>query len=250
MTTPASSLGKSTIVAPAGTPVAPRGWTIGRIVALVVGTILVLFSVASLAVGGIALGVDRTQRDSAGFLNSSSETLATPTYALVTKAGDINVSGPSWLYSQSVLGKVRVRATSTASSTPIFIGIGATSDVNRYLGSVERAAVTDITNSKATYRTYQGGSPATKPDGQPFWSASSSGTGERTLIWPVKAGSWTLVVMNANARAGVSVRGNVGATVPVLKWIGIGPLAFGVILLLGGSMLVIGAIRRSTRSPG
>ena len=75
--------------------------------------------------------------------------------------------------------------------------------------------------------------------------ASDSGAGPRTVKWDPTGGSWSVVVMNVDGQPGVDVRADLGATLLPLVWISVGLLVFGLVLLAGGSLLVVGAIRRA-----
>ena len=56
-----------------------------------------------------------------------------------------------------------------------------------------------------------------------------------------------VVAMNADASPGVDVRANVGATVPALRWIAIGLLIGGAVLLIVGVVLIAVPVSRATR---
>jgi hypothetical protein len=49
--------------------------------------------------------------------------------------------------------------------------------------------------------------------------------------------------MNADARPGIDVRADLGARMPVVLWIAIGLLVAGAIFLVGGGLLIAGAVR-------
>lgn len=49
--------------------------------------------------------------------------------------------------------------------------------------------------------------------------------------------------MNADARSGIDVRADLRARIPSVLWIAIGLLAAGAVFLIGGGLLVAGAIR-------
>ena len=53
-------------------------------------------------------------------------------------------------------------------------------------------------------------------------------------MWDPKKGSWTVVVMNADARPGIDVGADLGARMPAVPWIAIGLLASGAVFLAGG----------------
>ncbi len=70
-----------------------------------------------------------------------------------------------------------------------------------------------------------------------IWVAQESGTGRLSLEWPVKDGSWTVVVMNSDGSADVAASVDMGAPAPVLNVVGICLLIAGGVLLLSGALL-------------
>ena len=215
-------------------------WTAGRIAAVAIGSLLVLIALTLLGAGGTALWADRTQRD-AGYATTDVHEFSTEGSALATKPTDLGSSGVGWLYAPGVLGKVRIRVTPTSSSPMLFVGIGRSSDVDRYLSGVPHTVISDFRTEKM--ETIEGRASASAPGRESFWVASDSGAGARTLTWDPKDGSWTVVVMNADARPGIAVSADLGAKVPALPWIGLGFLVAGAIFLAGGVLLVVGAFR-------
>lgn len=216
------------------------GWSAGRIAALVVGSLVVLLSLALLGAGGTGLWADRTQRE-AGYVTTGTHEFSTSGSALVTESTHLGSPGVGWIYSPNVLGTVRIRVAPVDSASPLFAGIGRSADVDRYLAGVDRTVISDFFGNKT--ESVAGGVPRSAPGEQHFWVASSTGPGARTLKWDPHGGSWTVVVMNASGQAGVGVRADLGARMPDVLWIAIGLLAAGVVLLAGGGMLVVGAIR-------
>jgi hypothetical protein len=215
-------------------------WSAGRIVALVVGSLLVLLSLALLGAGGTGVWADLTQRD-AGYVTTGAHEFSTSGSALATESTHLGSPGVGWLYSPGVLGTVRIRVTPLDSSSPLFAGIGRSADVDRYLAGVNRTVISDFFGDKV--ESVAGGAPRSAPGKQRFWVASSAGPGARTLKWDPHAGSWMVVVMNASGRGGVGVRADLGARMPDVLWIAIGLLIAGVVFLAGGGMLAVGAIR-------
>jgi hypothetical protein len=229
-------------------PSAPsKGWTGGRITSLVIGSILILGSLGSLAGGIAALIFDRTQRDAAGFVTVGPERVTTSAFALTTEGSDFIVPEPGWRAARAIVGTVRIRITPAGSSEAVFVGIAEAADVQAYLGTVERATPIDLGGTN-TYRTFAGVAPDGVPAAQQIWATSASGTGPQTVEWEVQPGSWVAVVMNQNATAGVDVRADVGARVPALAWIAAGLLACGAVALALGIVLVNIPIRKSNKS--
>lgn len=216
------------------------GWTAGRIAALVSGLLLVLVSLALVGAGGTGIWADATQRD-AGYVTTDTHTFSTSGSALATESTHLGSPGVGWLYSPALLGKIRIRVTPLSTGQPLFVGIGRSSDVDRYLAGVNRTLISDFLGNKA--QAVDGGRPRSAPGAQHFWVASSTGSGPRTLKWDPHGGSWTVVAMNADGRAGVGVQADLGARMPAVLWIAIGLLIGGAVFLIGGGMLVTGAIR-------
>jgi hypothetical protein len=221
-------------------PVTTR-WTSGRIAALVIGTVLVLVSLALLGGGGTGLWADLTQRN-AGYVTTGAHTFSASGSALATEPIQLGSAGVGWLYSPGVLGKVRIRVTPASPSSGLFVGIGPTAAVDRYLAGVNRTVISDFFGDKM--QQVAGGRPGSAPGAQRFWVASATGHGARTLLWEPAKGSWTVVVMNANGQRGLDVAADLGARMPAVLWIAVGLLAAGAIFMAGGVLLIVGAIRR------
>jgi Domain of unknown function (DUF4389) len=225
---------------------ARRKWTAGRIVLLVVGSVAALIATGLLASGIAVVVVDQTQRDSAGFLVSPNRNFATPSYAVVSRKLYAGVDGPQWVY-DNLLGTIVLKSES---SRPVFLGIAQASDVDRYLGSVRRATVTDLSAHSNEYVVVGSGAPKAPPGEQSFWAAKATGSGKQSLRWDVQDGTWRVVVMNANASRGVEADLRVGAELPNLVWFGIALIVIGgVILAVGVFLIYLGARERSVPQP-
>jgi hypothetical protein len=219
----------------------PADWTASRVAALVIGALLVLISLAFLGGGGTALWADRTQRD-AGYVTTDVHEFSTSGSALATVRTDLGSAGIGWLYAPDLLDRVRIRVTPVSSGAPLFVGIGPSVEVDRYLAGVGRTVISDFWTDKVEVEG--GGTPASAPETQGFWVASSTGAGTRTLNWEPTDGSWTVVVMNADGGPEIAVKADLGARMPALPWIAVGTLAAGIVFAAGGALLVAGAIRR------
>src|SRR4051794_21234677 len=99
-------------------PKGPR-WTAGRIALMVVGSLLGLVGLAAAVGGGFGLWAT-TQRDSDGYLMTSSERFATGGYALASTSLEVSTDVPSFLYGEGWLGTVRVRGHSAGPGRPLF----------------------------------------------------------------------------------------------------------------------------------
>lgn len=217
------------------------GRTAGRIVALVIGALLALVSVVFLGGGGTLLWADRTQRD-AGYATTDVHRFATGGSALATEPTTLGSAGNGWLYAPALLDKVRIRVTGTNPGAALFVGIGPSAEVDRYLAGVDHTVISDFRTDKVA--VVRGGAAASAPGTQDFWVASATGTGVRTLTWDSADGSWTVVVMNADGRPGIDVRADLGARVPALPWIAVGLLAVGAVFAAGAALLMAGTVHR------
>ena len=227
-----------------------RRWTGGQIAIIVIATLLGLIGLAMAVGGGFGIWLT-TQRDSDGYVMTSSERFATGSYALATRSLEVSTDVPSFLYGESWLGTVRVKGESANPGRPIFIGIGRRSDVQAYLARVAHADVVDIQSNpfKASYRPQPGGAPGVPPVQARFWVAKVSGPGTQRLDWKVKSGTWSVVVMRPDGSRGVVADVGVGAKVPALIWVSLGLLLFGLLLLAGAGALIYFKARGPRGSP-
>ena len=233
---------------PAWTPPPPPArWGPGRVIALVVGILLLLPGIGLTVAGGLLLWADGPARNDDGFLYSASDSFSTSGYAITSASIDL-ATGANWLPVSSALGTAKVQVTG-AHGGDVFVGIARVADTTDYLGGVDRTIVTDLGSGSAPAIHTGAGEPTTAPGEQTFWAAQASGPGTQTLTWTPSAGSWTLVVMNADGSAGVSVDARVGATAPALGGLAWGVLVVGVVLLLLGVLAIVLAVRRRPAPP-
>lgn len=218
----------------------PRPSSGRRVARLVVGGVVGVFAVVCLVGGGWALWKDRVDRDGSGFVTIGTSDFRTPTYAIV---GDLRGDGPAWLYGSSVIGDERVRATSSATQ-PLFIGIARTSDVSRYLSGAGYATIYNFEVTSNT--THAGGPPGSAPSREAIWAATTEGTGQQTLLWTPRDGDWSIVLMNADASAGVAVHGDASAKIPVLPWVAGGLVVLAVASGLTSAWVLVRELRRTS----
>jgi hypothetical protein len=221
------------------------GWTAGRVVALVLGSIAALFAVA-LLLGGLALILAHAfARDSDGYYTTGSERLATSTYALTAEDIDLG-SRAADVVPKGVLGRIRIRAERPG-GRPVFVGIGPEREVDAYLRGVAHAEVDDLDPPR--YRISRGGAPPRPPLAERFWVASTEGSGRQAVTWEVEGGHWTIVAMNADGAPRVVLEADVGARVGWFLGVGIGLLVVGLLILAGSVVLIVVAARRASRGP-
>ena len=215
-----------------------------RILLLVFGSLLALIGLAVTIAGATALIAYGTDRDDDGYFTTSTERFQTVGRALVSEDVDLGSEGDAaGAVSLGDLADVRVRAES-AGGRAVFVGIGPRSEVAAYLDGVAYAEVTDVDFDpfRATYAVRRGTRTPAPPAQQAFWAARASGPGQQTLDWELEGGTWSLVVMNADAAPVVAADLQLGVKIKVLLQLGIGLLVGGLIALaIGVTMIVFGA---------
>jgi hypothetical protein len=210
----------------------------------VVGALLALVALVLLGAGGTVLWANLAQRD-AGYVTTDVHEFSTAGSALATDPTDLGSSGTGWLYAPALLDKVRIRVTPVTAGSPVFVGIGRSADVDRYLAGVNHTVIADFWTDKV--EAVDGGTSASAPGGQDFWVASATGRGTQTVVWDPTDGSWSVVVMNGDGQPGIDVETDLGARIPALRWIAVGLLLGGAVFAVGGTLLIVGAIRTRAR---
>jgi hypothetical protein len=219
-----------------------------KIVAIVIGVILILISLGFLGAGGFLTWAG-SHADANGFLSLTQNHLSTSGYALVSPGLEVNLGSSGWLPGN---GLVEIRATSSGSA-PIFVGIAPTDQATAYLSGVQYDEVTNLGwfFSSVDLVPHDGGAPPSPPGQQTFWVAKQEGSGTQSVQWNVQSGNWTAVLMNADGSASVSASLSLGARLGFLLPLGIGFLVGGVVLLAAGIVLVVLGARRSRKpEPG
>ncbi|GAA1764807.1 DUF4389 domain-containing protein [Kocuria aegyptia] len=223
---------------------APRRTRPGQWVLLVLGALLTALGLAALVGGLVLAGAAAAQQDGR-FLTAPPDRHQTITYALVGPPAvlDVGGAGLSPVPFLDRLGQVQVRVTAADPQQDIFVGVAETADVERYLEGVAHAELGSATESEDDTRSRVPGERVPdRPGNQTFWTDSDQGPGTRELTLDVRSGSWTLVVMNADATRPVWADLQLGARSELL-----GPLAGGQLvggltgLVVGVPLLLLGA---------
>lgn len=222
----------------------------GRVIAIVVGSLLALPSFA-VFVGGATLAVAHVvERDDDGFFDETLDRLNTATAAITTADEEFSADpGPGWVLDFLDVS-VRFQVGPVDRDGALFVGIGPLSDVDAYLAGVARDEIRDVRwGGEVRYRSVAGDRPAQPPVDQDFWVASASGTGDLLLEWEVQDGDWAAVLMNADGSPGVFADVTVGVRSGALLAIGIGMLAVGALLLALAVAIILAGARRPEREP-
>jgi hypothetical protein len=218
------------------------GWTVGSIIALALGILLLLAS-AGMLIGGVAVSAVDAVSGEDGYVTSDPIPLSTPGHAVATGRLDLEDFGPG-SQPDRLLGEVRLRATSAEADTAVFIGVAPTDQATTYLDGVEHATISEFDDPATEYSEHSGGAPSEPPADSDIWVAHAAGAGTQSLTWGPAEGAWTIVVMNADGSAGIDVSTDVGATFPlkdnVARLLLIGSIPFGLL----GLLLVTAAVWR------
>lgn len=243
---------------PTGVGYAPAGrqdrWTAGRVVAVVIGAVLLFVSTGLFVVGGGLLWADQTQRDD-GYVWSPRTEISTDSYAVTSDDIVLDTGGMEWVVDEFI-GRARLEATALDAGTAVFVGVARAGAAAAYLEGVGHHRAADLGPrwdgghmGPGNMTEVQGGPPSEPPGDVDIWVAQASGTGTQVLDWRPREGDWTVVVMRADGRAGIDVDMRVGATAPGLAWLAGGLLAAGAVLALGGALLVALAVRSAQHGP-
>jgi hypothetical protein len=227
---------------PARAPAPAPGRSAGRIVALVLGIVILLPAAGLLVGGGVLLWADLGYRTD-DFVFTETDGFSTDGYALSSERLDLS-TGADWVPFSAAVGTARAEVTSTDPGADLFIGIAPVAAGAAYLDGVERGVINDLGTGANGEVLVPGGPPSGTPGEQDFWAARASGPGTQRLDWKPAEGDWVFVVMNADGSAGVAVDARIGATVPALGGLAWGMLGVGLLLLVIGVLLVALAIRR------
>ncbi|HEX2851104.1 MAG TPA: DUF4389 domain-containing protein [Acidimicrobiales bacterium] len=217
---------------------------------IIAGALAVLIGFSVAAAGGVLAWAYGTQRDAAGYFTTGSHVLRTNTYAITSEHIDLgsNPGDVDWALGGA---KVRLRVENASGEVPVFVGVARQADVTRYLSGVAHDEVVNITGSpfRAQYRTTGGGAAPATPGEQGFWVARASGSGAQTLTWTAETGRWSVVIMNADASPVVAASTSVGAQAGFVAPLAGGLLAFGLLALLAGTLMLIFGARGVAAPP-
>ncbi|HUP76645.1 MAG TPA: DUF4389 domain-containing protein [Acidimicrobiales bacterium] len=236
---------------------APHGqsnWTAGRVVMVVIASIVALLGLAMLAAGGALTWAATTHRDDAGFFHTDSKRFSSASYAITSDEVDFgtDVRPGRDGFEPGDLVRVRLRASSSDSTRPVFLGIARTADVDGYLSGVAHDVIRDVRLRpfEVDYRAVSGTREPTAPQAETFWILSSAGTDTQSIVWEPGDGNWAIVVMNADASRGVVADIDVGVEIRHL-WLIVGiVLVLGIVLLGTGIAVIITVAHRAARDVG
>jgi hypothetical protein len=200
-----------------------------------IAAIATAVSALALAVAGTVSLAANAWRDSSGYFNWPTKTFSSGGYAIAMKTVDIS-HAPQWAFSEVGLDSVRVTAQS---DRPIFIGIARTADLERYLRGTEHDDVSGLSYNpfQVSYQHTSGHAPRRAPADEAFWVKSTRGSGNVSLAWHPRPGSWRAVLMNADGSRGISAQLKLGARTSLLWWLGGALLGVALLSAAGAASL-------------
>jgi hypothetical protein len=224
----------------------------GRMVMLVLGTIAALLGLGLLA-GAAGVGWLNFQQRDEGYFTTQSHRFDAASSAITAAGLDVMVSGrlPDVIPSETA-GSILLRGVAANPGKGIFIGVAPQQEAARYLEGVKRSEIRELNLRpfRVDYTEVPGTRTPARPGAQNFWAASAEGTGTQELKWNVLPGSWTVVVMNADATAPVSVDLQAGVRSDLLWPLFLWLLIAGIVLLvIGVPLIVAGAMGLGRHGP-
>jgi len=235
-----------------------RGISVGKILALIFGGLLLLVSFGIIAGGGAIIWAQNTMMTPEGFMMSGPFRLHTSTWALAVQNIDIGMDPDAmkgiWEPTMADIVTIKLMASSNDPSKDVFIGIASAEDAEAYLNGVSYDEIQKLSWQYSpwqggvptvTYTLHSGSPPTQPPSTVTFWAASAHGSGEQTIEWVPKSGTYWIIVMNADVLKDIDINMQLGAKVPILSGIANGLIVGGIIGLVVGCLIIYyGAVRR------
>jgi hypothetical protein len=207
--TPAGSGGQDGSGGGGRLPGPAGGWTAGRVVTLVIGSVLALVSLGLIGGGGALVWAGQSLRHD-GYVTTRTVTYSTTGYALASE----RVSLGWGLLLTGLVGDVRIRVTAVGPGRPVFVAIGPADRVAAYLAGSAYATVSGT--GAVGLAVHDGTGRPAPPQTAGIWVAQAAGPGTQLLRWTAQDGDWTAVAMNPDGTAGVTVRADAGVSAPGL----------------------------------
>ena len=212
------------------------GWTAGRVIAVVIGSVLALVSLGLLGGGGALLWAGQSPR-AGGYVTTATATYSTGGYALASERVDL---GWGWLLT-GLVGDVRLRVTAISPGRPVFVAIGPADLVAAYLSGSAYATVTGTRTGAVV--SHSGTARPAPPRTAGIWVVQAAGTGTQVLRWTAQAGDWMAVGMNPDGSAGLAVRADAGVSAPALSRLAVEVIIGGIIAGLLSATLITVPVR-------
>ncbi len=213
------------LIPPAPRPVSRRGST----AAMIIGVVVLVAGFLTAVSGGALLALFGAGQT----VSSGQHPISSPTSAVVADLGLINGVDEF----RGIAGSPTLHLLAeNIGQQGVFVGVGPTDEVNRYLAGVATERVDDLNLSPyrlSTTRT-DGSAGAPAPGDQSFWVASSESSNQAELTWTIADGRYEVVVMNEDGSAGILTSAQIGASLPDSTGIWL------TIVIVGGAAMIVG----------
>ena len=209
---------------------------IGKLLAAIFGSLILLTGAVMTTGGAIALAVT----DGNGWVNAPAARIQTDTAAVV--GADIYLDLGDAIDERTYVsfGDIPARIdVDSRNGKDVFVGIGAAEDVAAYVAGTAYARA-DFFEDDLELFTRGGDATLISPASQSFWVASAT---DGSLDWDLESGNWSVVIANADGSSGVDVAVTGSARIPFVEAIGIGLLVFGVMAIVGGAVMLYFGVR-------
>ena len=169
--------------------------------ALIASGVVLTAAGGALAAGGVVLGAFG---GTDGTLSTGTKHHETTANAVVSDEGDLGGS------TNLAFGDPTLKVSVSDSDQPVFVGIGPTEDVDRFLAgaTVQTVSDFDLWPLQLDTETREGNRQPGSPLDETFWVAQSDGATSAAASWKIDDGSYRVVVMNADGSPGVGVDGS------------------------------------------
>ena len=215
-----------------------------RAVLIILSILTFIIAVPALIVGAVFTAIGAGDNPS---LSGRLGEVHSPGYAVVSERVQVD-----WDYPVGTSIDLDGRgAPNFGSDDAVFIGFGATADVDAYLANAPVTLVDDLGDSFLDDRELDVPAASTlgPPGEETFWIEQSTGPGLQEIPLSLASGDYRIVAMNADASAGVDLEVHGSVDLPFLLPVGIGLLVFGGLMLVLAVVLLIFGIRASGKRP-
>lgn len=215
-----------------------------RVLPIVVGVLVAAVGGLAAIVGVALLSVFGSDGNAASGVHE----VTSSAVAVVAPLGDIqDTTGPVSRLGSPV---VDVRAISVDGRGGVFVGVGPTTMVDRYLAGAPIEVVSNLGLVPFRFggRLRAGTAAPAAPGEQSFWAATAAGSMQAHLVWPVsRPGGYRLVLMRADAAPRIDVLTSFALQVPHVFAVSLALVGGGVLVFLAGALYVV--VRMLTTTP-
>ncbi len=226
----------------------------GRVIGIVVGSLVLLAGLGLILGGGGVLVAERILADDDGFVSFRPAPVDQDAHAIVMP---VRIDGGPWFWRRHVVtARIEIEGRGVEPK-PLFVGLAHRFDVEAYLAGAQWVEVRSLRfpNDDLTRRpsldvtVVPGTSAPATPPGRIFWLQSATGSRAQSLQWRVEPGDYALVLMNADGSRGIAATASIGLRAPIIVRVAGAGLGLGVVLLALGVTTIVLAARGTRPQP-